>query len=75
MKEIPQFEPGDLNTTMAWYLTGKVTMQQLCDELNTRLREKAEASRELDERNREEEDCRRWSAECDRAITRRPNCF
>jgi hypothetical protein len=39
---IPKFEPGDLNSIMAWYLTGKVTMSQLCDELNARLQEKAE---------------------------------
>lgn len=40
--EIPQFETSDLNSIMAWYLTGRVTMQQLADALNARLREKAE---------------------------------
>lgn len=60
MKKIPQFEPADLNTTMAWYLTGKVTLAQLCDELNARLREKAEAFRELEEQTRP---------------VHRPNCF
>lgn len=42
MQNIPQFETGDLNTIMAWYLTGKVTMRDLCDALNERLREKVE---------------------------------
>jgi len=60
VKEIPQFEPGDLNTIMAWYLTGKVTMRQLCDELNAKLRDKAEASREREEQSRP---------------VYRPNCF
>lgn len=44
--EIPQFETEDLNTIMGWYLTGKVTMRQLADALNARLREKAEAAQE-----------------------------
>ena len=50
MKEIPQFETSDLNSIMAWYLTGKVSIMELCDILNARLLEKAEASREQEER-------------------------
>lgn len=61
MKEILQFSPGDLNTTMAWYLTGRVTMRQLCDELNAKLRDKAERLREQEELN--------IPGRC------RPNCF
>ena len=61
MKEIPQFETSDLNTTMAWYLTGKVTMRQLCDELNAQLRAKVEQERELDEQSGH--------------APRRPSCF
>ena len=44
--EIPQFEASDLNSIMGWYLTGRVTMQQLADALNIRLREKAEAQQD-----------------------------
>ena len=60
MKEIPQFEINDLNGIMAWYLTGKVAMAELRDALNNRLRDKAEASREMEERSRP---------------VLRPNCF
>lgn len=59
MRGLTLFEPGDLNTIMAWYLTGKVTMYQLCDELNAKLRDKAEAERDLEEYRR----------------PTRPNCF
>jgi hypothetical protein len=52
MKEILQFESGDLNATMAWYLTGKVTMRQLVEALNIILRDKAEASRDQEEQTR-----------------------
>jgi hypothetical protein len=63
MRGITQFETSDLNAIMAWYLTGKVTMRQLCDELNARLREKAEQERNLDER------------EYRTGNRHRPNCF
>jgi hypothetical protein len=39
---IPKVEPGDLDSVLAKHLTGKMTISQLCDELNARLQEKAE---------------------------------
>ena len=60
MKEILQFEPGDLNAILRQYVAGTLSTRAVCEELNSKLRDKAEASREM------EEQPRRFP---------RPNCF
>lgn len=61
MKEILQFEPGELTVIMMWYFGHpELTLEQLRKKLNGKLREKAEASRDQEEQSRP---------------VHRPNCF
>jgi len=66
MRGIIQFETSDLNSIMAWYLTGRHSIMELREALNARLREKAEQECEMEDgfplANRN-------------AYKGRPNCF